>query len=126
MRKLLIATAGALLAACISTVALAEEKKVPSILPKIDISVVSDSEYNVTQETAATEFGVVAGLKGLELSLLPTWSWDDAEVSNIEMALGYTYNVNDSFAITPYAEINANKNLNFGDKIIGVKTSYKF
>ena len=62
MRKLLIATS---LATSISTVALAEEKKVPSVLPKIDISVVSDSEYNVTQETAATEFGLVAGLKGL-------------------------------------------------------------
>ena len=123
MNKLLIAAA---LATSISTVALAEEKKVPSILSKIDISVVSDSEYNATQETAATEFGVVAGLKGLELSLLPTWSWDDAEVSNIELALGYTYNVNDTFAITPYAEINANKSFTFGDKIVGIKTSYKF
>ena len=59
MKKLLIAAA---LATSISTVALAEEKKVSSVLPKIDISVVSDSEYNATQETAATEFGVVAGL----------------------------------------------------------------
>ena len=123
MKKLLIATA---LAISISTGALAEEKTVTSVLPKIDLSVVSDTEYNGTQETSATEFGVVAGVKGFKVSLLPKWSWDDVEVSNIELALGYTYDVNDSFAITPYAEINANKSFTFGDKIVGVKTSYKF
>ena len=123
MRKLII---GVALATSISTGALAEEKTVTSVLPKIDISIVSDMEYNVTQETSTTEFGVIAGVKGFNLSLLPTWSWDDTEVSNIELALRYTYDVNNSFAITPYAELNANKSFTFGDKIVGVKTRYKF
>ena len=80
MRKLLIATA---LATSISTVALAEEKKVPSVLPNIDISIVSDTERNVTQETTTTKFGVVAGIKGFDLSVLPKFSWDDEEISRL-------------------------------------------
>ena len=123
MRKLII---GVALATSISTVAIAEEKAVPSVLPKIDISIVSDTERNMTQETTTTEFGVSAGAKGFELSFLPKWSWNDSDISNIEFSLGYTYDVNNSFSITPYAEVNADKKLIFGDKIVGVKTSYKF
>jgi hypothetical protein len=123
MRKLLIATA---LATSISTVALAEEKKVPSVLPKIDISIVSDTERNVTQETTTTKFGVVAGIKGFDLSVLPKFSWDDEEISNIELAGGYTFNVTDSFGITPYGKVNFDNDFSTGDQIIGVKTRYKF
>ena len=123
MRKLII---GVALATSISTVAIAEEKSVPSVLPKIDISVVSDSEYNVTQETAATEFGVVAGIKGFDLSVLPKFSWDDEEISNIELAGGYTFNVTDSFGITPYGKVNFDNDFSTGDQIIGVKTRYRF
>ena len=123
MRKLLIATA---LATSISTVALAEEKKVPSVLPKIDISIVSDTERNVTQETTTTKFGVVAGIKGFDLSVLPKFSWDDEEISNIELAGGYTFNVTNSFGITPYGKVNFDNDFSTGDQIIGVKTRYKF
>ena len=121
MRKLLIATA---LATSISTVALAEEKKVPSVLPKIDISIVSDTERNVTQETTTTKFGVVAGIKGFDLSVLPKFSWDDEEISNIELAGGYTFNVTDSFGITPYGKVNFDNDFSTGDQIIGVRTRY--
>ena len=123
MRKLII---GVALATSISTVAIAEEKSVPSVLPKIDISIVSDTERNVTQETTTTKFGVVAGIKGFDLSVLPKFSWDDEEISNIELAGGYTFNVTDSFGITPYGKVNFDNDFSTGDQIIGVKTRYKF
>ena len=123
MRKLII---GVALATSISTVAIAEEKSVPSVLPKIDISIVSDTERNVTQETTTTKFGVVAGIKGFDLSVLPKFSWDDEEISNIELAGGYTFNVTNSFGITPYGKVNFDNDFSTGDQIIGVKTRYKF
>ncbi len=123
MRKLII---GVALATSISTVAIAEEKSVPSVLPKIDISIVSDTERNVTQETTTTKFGVVAGIKGFDLSVLPKFSWDDEEISNIELAGGYTFNVTDSFGITPYGKVNFDNDFSTGDQIIGVKTRYRF
>ena len=123
MRKLII---GVALATSISTVAIAEEKSVPSVLPKIDISIVSDTERNVTQETTTTKFGVVAGIKGFDLSVLPKLSWDDEEISNIELAGGYTFNVTDSFGITPYGKVNFDNDFSTGDHSIGVKTRYRF
>jgi hypothetical protein len=123
MKKLMI---GVALATCISSVAMAEEKKVSSVLPKIDMSFVTDTERNVTQETTSTEFGVVAGIKGFSLSVKPSFSWDDSEISNVEFWGGYTFNVNDSFGITPYGEVNINNDFETADKIVGVKTEYKF
>lgn len=123
MKKLMI---GVALATCISSVAMAEEKKVSSVLPKIDMSFVTDTERNVTQETTATEFGVVAGIKGFDLSVKPSFSWDDSEISNVEFWGGYTFDVNESFGITPYGEVNFNNDFETADKIVGVKTEYKF
>ena len=123
MKKLII---GVVLATCISSVAMAEEKKVSSVLPKIDMSFVTDTERNVTQETTSTKFGVVAGIKGFDLSVKPSFSWDDSEISNVEFWGGYTFDVNESFGITPYGEVNYDNDLNTGDKIIGVKTRHKF
>ena len=123
MKKLMI---GVALATCISSVAMAEEKKVSSVLPKIDMSFVTDTERNVTQETTSTKFGVVAGIKGFDLSVKPSFSWDDSEISNVEFWGGYTFNVNDSFGITPYGEVNINNDFETADKIVGVKTEYKF
>jgi hypothetical protein len=117
---------GVALATCISSVAMAEEKKVSSVLPKIDMSFVTDTERNVTQETTSTKFGVVAGIKGFDLSVKPSFSWDDSEISNVEFWGGYTFDVNESFGITPYGEVNFDNDLNTGDKIIGVKTRHKF
>ena len=123
MKKLMI---GVALATCISSVAMAEEKKVSSVLPKIDMSFVTDTERNVTQETTSTKFGVVAGIKGFDLSVKPSFSWDDSEISNVEFWGGYTFDVNESFGITPYGEINLNNDFETADKIVGVKTEYKF
>ena len=123
MKKLMI---GVALATCISSVAMAEEKKVSSILPKIDMSFVTDTERNVTQETTSTKFGVVAGIKGFDLSVKPSFSWDDSEISNVEFRGGYTFDVNESFGITPYGEINLNNDFETADKIVGVKTELKF
>jgi hypothetical protein len=123
MKKLMI---GVALATCISSVAMAEEKKVSSILPKIDMSFVTDTERNVTQETTSTKFGVVAGIKGFDLSVKPSFSWDDSEISNVEFWGGYTFDVNESFGITPYGEVNFNNDFETADKIVGVKTEYKF
>ena len=86
----------------------------------------SDTERNMSQKTTPTEFGVAAEVQGFELSLLPKWSWDDSDISNIEFALGYTFEANNFFSITPYSKVNADKNLKFGDKIVGFKTNYKF
>jgi len=93
---------------------------------KPDIAIVSDTEYNVTQETTNTEFGVTAGIKGLNLSLLPNWNWDDQEISNIEVSAGYTFDVTDRISVTPYGEMNFDNELSSGDKVIGVKTKLKF
>jgi hypothetical protein len=123
MKKLMI---GVALATCISSVAMAEEKKVSSVLPKIDMSFVTDTERNVTQETTSTKFGVVAGIKGFDLSVKPSFSWDDSEISNVEFYGGYTFDVNESFGITPYGEVNFNNDFETADKIVGVKTEYKF
>ena len=123
MKKLMI---GVALATCISSVAMAEEKKVSSVLPKIDMSFVTDTERNVTQETTSTKFCVVAGIKGFDLSVKPSFSWDDSEISNVQFWGGYTFDVNESFGITPYGEVNFDNDLNTGDKIIGIKTRYKF
>ena len=123
MKKLMI---GVALATCISSVAMAEEKKVSSVLPKIDMSFVTDTERNVTQETTSTKFGVVAGIKGFDLSVKPSFSWDDSEISNVEFRGGYTFDVNESFGITPYGEINLNNDFETADKIVGVKTELKF
>jgi len=117
---------GVALATCISSFAMAEEKKVSSVLPKIDMSFVTDTERNVTQETTSTKFGVVAGIKGFDLSVKPSFSWDDSEISNVEFWGGYTFDVNESFGITPYGEVNFNNDFETADKIVGVKTEYKF
>jgi hypothetical protein len=123
MKKLII---GVAVATCISSVTMAEEEKVSPVLPNIDMAFVTDTKHNVTQETTTTEFGVVAGIKGFDLSVKPSFSWDDSEVSNVEFGGGYTFNVNQSFGITPYGEVNLNNDFETADKIVGVKTEYKF
>ena len=127
MKALII---GAALALSISTVAMAEEKaENKSLVPNlsaVDFTFSTDTEYNVTNETVFTDFGVTAEMKGIDLSLTPQLSWDDQNISNVEFAAGYTFNVNDSFGIRPYGEFNLDKDFNAGDKIVGVKTTYNF
>lgn len=123
MKKLII---GIALAASISTVAMAGDKAVLPAVSNIDMSFVTDTERNTTKETTTTEFGIVAGIKGFDLSVKPSFSWDDSEISNVEFYGGYTFDVNESFGITPYGEVNFNNDFETADKIVGVKTEYKF
>ena len=120
MKKLII---GIALATSLSTAAMAGDK---AILPAIDLSFVTDSARNVTQKTTETEFGMVAGVQGFTLSLLPTYSWTDKKVSDIEFAAGYAFAVTDQFSVVPYGEIHVDKDFNEGDKVVGVKTAFKF
>lgn len=125
MKKLII---GIALATCISTVAMAAEKEavVGPSFPAVDFSVVTDTAYSVTTEVATTEFGVVAGYKGLELALLPAYNSDSAEISDIQLAAAYTYDLTQSFAITPYGEYHVDNEMTEVNKVVGFKTSYKF
>jgi hypothetical protein len=123
MKKLII---GIALATCVSSVAMAEAVKPYKVLPPVDFSVVTDSYYNVNTEVASTEFGVVAGYKGVELALLPVYDWDNAEISDIQFAGAYTYDVTSTFALTPYGEYHVDKDMTEVSKIIGIKTSFKF
>jgi|TARA_R110000824_G_C14720229_1_gene624994 hypothetical protein len=125
MKKLII---GIALATCVSSVAMAEAVTVApyKILPPVDFSVVSDTAYNVTTEVASTEFGVVAGYEGIELALLPVYDWDSAEISDIQLAAAYTYEVTSTFALTPYGEYHVDKDMTEVSKVIGIKSSFKF
>ena len=111
---------GVALAVCISTTAFAEEKK--NIIPKLDLSFDTDSTYNTTKETKDTEFG----MKGLRFSLLPTYSWDNEEITDIEVGLGYKVKVSNNISVVPYGEMHFNNDLEETDKIIGLRTRLKF
>ena len=117
---------GIALATCFATAASAEDEEVLPALPKIDMSFVTDTEYNVTQETTITEIGVVAEVKGLGLSVLPEYNWTKSEVTNIEFGAEYAIDGYNSFTITPYVEINSDQDWNLGDKIVGLKTKHTF
>ena len=123
MKKLII---GIALATCVSSVAMAEAVKPYKVLPPVDFSVVTDSYYNVNTEVASTEFGVVAGYEGIELALLPVYDWDSAEISDIQLAAAYTYEVTSTFALTPYGEYHVDKDMAEVSKVIGIKSSFKF
>ena len=93
---------------------------------KLDISAVTDTEYNTKTEVATTAFGVIVETQGFVASLKPKYNFDTSIISNIELGLYYNIAVNDNFALTPYAEINYDKGFDRGDTIIAVKTKYKF
>jgi opacity protein-like surface antigen len=120
MKKLII---GIALATGISTAAMAEDK---AGFPVFDLSFVTDTGRNMTQETTATEFGIVAKARGFTLGVLPSYSWNNKEISDIEFAAKYTYAVNETFDIVPYGEYHINENFNKRDTIAGIKTKYKF
>jgi len=97
-----------------------------STLPKIDLSAVTDTEYNTKTEVATTEFGIVAETMGFAVSALPKYNFDTSEISNIELGLYYKTEVTDNLSLVPYAEINYDNDFDRGDTIIGLKTKYKF
>ena len=125
MTKTIIAFAVAI---GLSTSVLAAEKKVPPVnrVSGIDLAIVSDTEYNIDAETTNTEFGVTAGTNGFTLSLLPNYDWDNKEVDNIQFGLSYDLDISDSLTVMPYGEYNVDNDFEEKNKIIGLKTKYKF
>ena len=110
----------------ISSTALANEPQKPNPMDMIDLALVTDTEYDIDGETTNTEFGVVAGARGLSLSLLPNYDWDDSKVDTIEVGLKYDWKVTKSFTITPYGTYNVDTDITEQGKTIGVKTKYSF
>lgn len=110
----------------ISSTALANEPQKPNPMDMVDLAIVTDTEYDIDGETTNTEFGMVAGVKGFSLSLLPNYDWDDSEVDTIEVGLKYDWKITKSFTITPYGTYNVDTDITEQGKTVGVKTRYSF
>lgn len=110
----------------ISSTAFANEPQKPNPMDMVDLAIVTDTEYDIDGETTNTEFGMVAGVKGFSLSLLPNYDWDDSEVDTIEVGLKYDWKITKSFTITPYGTYNVDTDITEQGKTIGVKTRYSF
>ena len=110
----------------ISSTALANEPQKPNPMNMVDLAIVTDTEYDIDGETTNTEFGMVAGVKGFSLSLLPNYDWDDSEVDTIEVGLKYDWKITKSFTITPYGTYNVDTDITEQGKTVGVKTRYSF
>jgi hypothetical protein len=130
MKKFLI---GVALVTSISSTALASETKTVakdenklSVLSKINLALVTDTEHNTTEDTTTTKFGALANVRGFDLSLRPRWSWDNDEINNVELTAGYNFEVTNGFSVKPYGEINFDNDLDTKNKIVGLKTKYKF
>ena len=121
MKKFLIIFAAGVFA---TSTAIASEKE--SSFPKVDLSVVTDTEYNTKTEITTTEFGVVAESKGITMSALPKYNFDTSEIANIEFGVSYNAKLTDELSVVPYAEVNYNNDFDRGDSVLGLKTKYTF
>ena len=130
MKKTIIALT-AVLGLGLSTTALAADEApaadpMDTIMSKVDMAIVSDTEYDIDTEALTTEFGVEAGVSDLSLSLLPKYNWDTSEVDNIEVGLSYDWAINKTFSIEPYGKYNVADDFTEKGKSIGVKTRVSF
>ena len=130
MKKTIIALT-AVLGLGLSTTALAADEApaadpMDTIMSKVDMALVSDTEYDIDTEALTTEFGVEAGVSDLSLSLLPKYNWDTSEVDNIEVGLSYDWGINKTFSIEPYGKYNVADDFTEKGKSIGVKTRVSF
>ena len=128
MKKTIIALT-AVLGLGLSTVAVAADEEAPAadpIMSKVDMALVSDTEYDIDTEALTTEFGVEAGVSDLSLSLLPKYNWDTSEVDNIEVGLSYDWEFNKTFSVTPYGKYNLDSEFAEKGKTVGVKTRVSF
>ena len=131
MKKTIIALT-AVLGLGLSTVAVAADEEAPAadpidtIMSKVDMAIVSDTEYDIDTEALTTEFGVEAGVSDLSLSLLPKYNWDTSEIDNIEVGLSYDWAINKTFSIEPYGKYNVADDFTEKGKSIGVKTRVSF
>ena len=130
MKKTIIALT-AVLGLGLSTSALAADEApaadpMDTIMSKVDMAIVSDTEYDIDKEVVTTEFGVEAGVSDLSLSVLPKYNWDTSEVDNIEVGLSYDWAINKTFSIEPYGKYNVADDFTEKGKSIGVKTRVSF
>ena len=131
MKKTIIALT-AVLGLGLSTAAFAANEETPAadpmdtIMSKVDMAIVSDTEYDIDKEIVTTEFGVEAGVSDLSLSVLPKYNWDTSEIDNIEVGLSYDWEINKTFSIEPYGKYNLNDDFTENGKSIGVKTRVSF
>jgi len=123
MTKTILAGSLALL---LTTTASATEVKKVTSMPKLDLAIVSDTEYNTELETTETEFGAEVGFKNFTATALPNWSWDDTEMNNLQFGLRYDWKIEDKITISPYGEVNLDNDLEEKNKIIGLKTRMSF
>jgi len=98
----------------------------PSMMDKIDLAFVTDTEYNIDTEKAQTEFGVEAGIAGFSLSAKPTMDWDASDITNVGFTAQYDLDVMDRLTVSPYGEYNVDKDFVEVSKVVGVKTKFKF
>ena len=104
----------------------ADPAPAPSMMDKIDLAFVTDTEYNIDTEKAQTEFGIEAGISGFSLSAKPTMDWDASDINNVAFGAQYDINVMDRLTVSPYGEYNVNKDFEEVSKIVGVKTRIQF
>ena len=131
MKKTIIALT-AVLGLGLSTAAFAANEETPAadpmdtIMSKVDMAIVSDTEYDIDKEIVTTEFGVEAGVSDLSLSVLPEYNWNTSEIDNIEVGLSYDWEINKTFSIESYGKYNLNDDFTENGKSIGVKTRVSF
>jgi hypothetical protein len=130
MKKTIIALT-AVLGLGLSTTAFAADEApavdpMDTIMNKVNMAIVSDTEYDIDKEVITTEFGVEAGVSDLSLSVLPKYNWDTNEIDNIEVGLSYDWEINKTFSIEPYGKYNLNDDFTENGKSIGVKTRVSF
>ena len=104
----------------------ADPAPAPSMMDKIDLAFVTDTEYNIDTEKAQTEFGVEAGVAGFSLAAKPTMDWDASDITNIGFKAQYDLDVMDRLTVSPYGEYNVDKDFAEVSKVVGVKTKFKF
>ena len=131
MKKTIIALT-TVLGLGLSTAAFAANEETPAadpmdtIMSKVDMAIVSDTEYDIDKEIVTTEFGVEAGVSDLSLSVLPEYNWNTSEIDNIEVGLSYDWEINKTFSIESYGKYNLNDDFTENGKSIGVKTRVSF
>jgi hypothetical protein len=130
MKKTIIALT-AVLGLGLSTSALAADEApaadpMDTIMSKVDMAIVSDTENDIDKEVVTTEFGIEAGVSDLSLSVLPKYDWDTSEIDNIEVGISYDWGINKTFSIELYGKYNLNDDFTENGKSIGVKTRVSF
>ena len=116
----------ATIATLMTGVAFAEDAANVNSVRPISMSFVTDTSYSKDSEQIATKFGVIAGIRNIELSVLPTYNWDITRVTDIEVGVSYTVNVMNNISVTTYGELHYDNNWARSAEVVGVKTRFNF